>query len=419
MWPYVFAAVVAVVAGLTARKSSQQVHRSVDTPTVPTGRPVIGTIEVIGKARTGLAAPLIMSPFDGERCVFWRIEIEHYVKRGKSSTWKRVDHFQSSHWISVDDGSGPIQVDLSNSSLERTDKQKISAQDLPTTLSGSSLRAIAAGKAPSFDLAEVPPDQATLFSRFVDRLGEHYDRMKPLNQLNGQFRVVETRMVENQELYVYGRSEFNETLHRAVISSAQKHDPVYVFRGHQNAAIQANRNRSGAATAVGFLAMAVAGFLAESAWLAVVAIAAGTIAILVLQAIRIRNRIVATTEQVEAGARLEDVALAKRATLVPQLQSVVQAATAHEQGVLTLLAANRPSMNFGAELNAIAERFPSLSTAPNFVDLQQRLVVIEDDLAVARGFHHDAVAIANTRRQSIPDKWFIPADLVNPQHLTP
>jgi hypothetical protein len=123
------------------------------------------------------------------------------------------------------------------------------------------------------------------------------------------------------------------------------------------------------------------------------------------------NRIVATSEQVEAGARLIDIALAKRAALIPQLAAVAKAAANHESGAIQAMAEQRWT---GTALQ-FAELYPAFSSNQELSFLHQQFVAVEDDLAMAEGFHEEAIAIAKTRQGLFPDRYFVPKRLTDAQ----
>lgn len=127
------------------------------------------------------------------------------------------------------------------------------------------------------------------------------------------------------------------------------------------------------------------------------------------------NRLVRLRQQVQAAFRQVDVDLAVRAALVPNLVAVVQAAAAHERGVLHDLAAIRsgrgPAAAVAAEQEAAAacrqvlllhERHPELRTDALYRDLHERLWACEEKLAHTRSFYNDIVREWNDRLGQLP-----------------
>jgi LemA protein len=56
-------------------------------------------------------------------------------------------------------------------------------------------------------------------------------------------------------------------------------------------------------------------------------------------------------------------------------------------------------------LFAVAESYPNLKANENFLQLQNRISGLENELADRREFYNDSVTSFNTRIQSIPDMW--------------
>ncbi len=52
---------------------------------------------------------------------------------------------------------------------------------------------------------------------------------------------------------------------------------------------------------------------------------------------------------------------------------------------------------------AVAERYPDLKANETFLQLQERITGLENELADRREFYNDSVTIYNTRIQSFPD----------------
>lgn len=115
-----------------------------------------------------------------------------------------------------------------------------------------------------------------------------------------------------------------------------------------------------------------------------------------------------------------DVLLKQRADELPKLIESVKGYMAHEQGVLTAVTQARTAfleaktipqkaaadtMMSGAlkSLFAVAENYPNLKANENFLQLQNRISGLENELADRREFYNDSVNTFNIRIQSIPD----------------
>lgn len=115
-----------------------------------------------------------------------------------------------------------------------------------------------------------------------------------------------------------------------------------------------------------------------------------------------------------------DVLLKQRADELPKLIESVKGYMAHERGVLTAVTqartafleaktipqkAEADTMISGAlkTLFAVAENYPNLKANENFLQLQNRISGLENEIADRREFYNDSVNNFNIRIQSIPD----------------
>lgn len=115
-----------------------------------------------------------------------------------------------------------------------------------------------------------------------------------------------------------------------------------------------------------------------------------------------------------------DVLLKQRADELPKLIESVKGYMAHESGVLTAVTQARTAfleaktipqkaaadtMISGAlkTLFAVAENYPNLKANENFLQLQNRISGLENEIADRREFYNDSVNSFNIRIQSIPD----------------
>jgi LemA protein len=144
-----------------------------------------------------------------------------------------------------------------------------------------------------------------------------------------------------------------------------------------------------------------------------VAIAVVVIAILIF------NNLVRMRNVVREGWSGIDVQLRRRTDLVPNLVETVKGYAAHERGLFEDVAKNRAQSiaadNVGGQaaaekalqgslgrLFAVAEAYPELKANKNFLELQQQLAEIEDQLQMARRYYNGAVRNLNIGIQSFP-----------------
>ena len=147
----------------------------------------------------------------------------------------------------------------------------------------------------------------------------------------------------------------------------------------------------------------------------IIAIVAG----IAIYAIAIYNRMVRLRNMVREGFSGIDVQLRRRTDLVPNLVETVKAYAAHERSVLEEVAATRASSIAANDvpgqaaaaralqaalgrLFALAEAYPQLKADKNFLELQNQLAEIEDQLQMARRYYNGTVRDLNIEIQSFP-----------------
>ncbi len=402
-------------AGVVSFRSSRRTWAAIDTPTIETGHVVIGRVEVKGKAGPGPRGVRVVSPLSATTCVWWRAEVEEETGSGKDKSWKSRHKVESAPSITVDDGSGPITVELRDSSIKSPETNVIDGDDAPASLTGTSLNELARGEP---FLPTVHDDDRGLFSRMF----AGWDESIPIASLSGNWRITETFVPEGADMYVLGSTSYDEATGTASFAKA-KDRPLYVYCGTETQ-LTTNARRIMVISALVMLGMA---FVSVAMFFGTTYAKVGgktgirpnwsrgpigptvvLMAMFVVQVIRIRNRIVAVREQREAGKRLVGIAEKKRAALIPQLTAVVQAAAAHERGLQESLATVRGAEMNAASLVALGKASPTLKADANFRQLQSALVGVENDIAVARGFEAEADAVLRTRIQSFPDSLVAP-----------
>ena len=124
------------------------------------------------------------------------------------------------------------------------------------------------------------------------------------------------------------------------------------------------------------------------------------------------NGLIQKRTAVEEGFSTMDVYLQKRADLIPNLVSTVKGYAKHEAETLEKVIAMRNNAYdkgsnaelFEAEnkisgairgIFAVAEQYPDLKANENFLNLQDELTHVEEDIANARKYYNGAVKIYN------------------------
>ena len=134
----------------------------------------------------------------------------------------------------------------------------------------------------------------------------------------------------------------------------------------------------------------------------------------------IYNDLIAKRQMANNGWSDIDVQLKRRADLIPQLVTTVQAYAAHEKNLFEDIAAKRnaalaagddAAQRGAAEsalskpvgrLIALGEAYPDLKANQNFLDLQNELSATEDKIEMARRFFNGAVRELNTAVETFP-----------------
>ena len=145
----------------------------------------------------------------------------------------------------------------------------------------------------------------------------------------------------------------------------------------------------------------------------------GLIVIIGLWLVISRNSFVSIKNQVEEAFSTMDVYLKKRYDLIPNLVETVKGYATHESETFTkVTAARTAAMNATSidekianenalsgtlkSLFAVAEAYPQLQANANFLDLQQQLKMLEDEIANSRKYYNAVVRTMNTKVESFP-----------------
>ena len=157
------------------------------------------------------------------------------------------------------------------------------------------------------------------------------------------------------------------------------------------------------------------------AWIAVVLLAIVLVGIaLVAQGVSIYNGLVQVKHQVDQAWANIDVLLKQRHDELPKLIDALKGYVSHERGLLESVTAMRTraqatgagSERVAAEealsqgvskLLVVAEGYPQLRASEVFMELQQRISALEEQIAHRREFYNAAVNINNVRMEQFPD----------------
>jgi LemA protein len=137
------------------------------------------------------------------------------------------------------------------------------------------------------------------------------------------------------------------------------------------------------------------------------------------------NSLVQVKNNVDQAWSNIDVLLKQRADELGKLIDAVKTYLGYERDLLTRLTTLRTQVTRGGgpdearlaaerevgagvgRLLAVAEHYPDLRSSGNFLDLQQRITGLEEQIAHRREFYNDAVNINNIRMEQMPDRLLV------------
>lgn len=149
----------------------------------------------------------------------------------------------------------------------------------------------------------------------------------------------------------------------------------------------------------------------------------GSVVLLAGFFVALYNGLIMLKNKVEEAWSDIDVQLKRRYDLVPNLVSTVKGYAKHEKGVFEEVTKARTAamgaqtvaehdkaenMLSGAlkSLFAVAENYPDLKADQNFLDLQQQLATLEEEIQKSRRYYNGNVREFNTKIQVFPNNLF-------------
>ena len=124
-------------------------------------------------------------------------------------------------------------------------------------------------------------------------------------------------------------------------------------------------------------------------------IAIGVIVVLVIIIIVMYNGFIRLKNNCEEAFATMDVYLKKRYDLIPNLVETVKGYASHEKETLERVISAR-NMAQGAE------NYPDLKANENFLDLQHKLNMVEEDIANSRKYYNAVIKQFNTKCEVFP-----------------
>jgi LemA protein len=137
--------------------------------------------------------------------------------------------------------------------------------------------------------------------------------------------------------------------------------------------------------------------------------------------IYIYNRLVKTRQMVEEGWSGIEVQLKRRANLIPNMIKTVKGYMGHEKGTLEAVTEARAAVQSKGDtgpaergrlegilsgamgrLMAVAESYPDLKANTTFLELQEALQTVEDEIQLSRRYYNGSVRNMNVAVESFP-----------------
>lgn len=151
----------------------------------------------------------------------------------------------------------------------------------------------------------------------------------------------------------------------------------------------------------------------------IIGIITAVVVILLVVAIGMYNSFIKLRNSCEEAFSTMDVYMKKRFDLIPNLVETVKGYAAHEKETLQNVIAARNNLQNAStteeklagenalqgtlkSLFAVAEAYPDLKANTNFLDLQDQLKMIEEDIANSRKYYNAVVKQFNTKCEMFP-----------------
>jgi len=138
-------------------------------------------------------------------------------------------------------------------------------------------------------------------------------------------------------------------------------------------------------------------------------------------AIYIYNQLVRKRQMVEEGWSGIDVQLKRRANLIPNMLEAVKGYMGHERETLDMVTKARAAVQASGDANpaergrlegflsgamgrlmAVAESYPDLKANTTFLELQDSLRTVEDEIQLSRRYYNGAVRNLNVAVETFP-----------------
>lgn len=402
-----------------------------NTPTSKCRAVALGPVELAGRvaASKPLASLIAQLP-----SVFSRVCIEQLRQRGRSQQWVTVHKQEFKLAFYVDDGTGKVKVDPHGAEIQLLPDVLYSTEQDSAQWNQRALDR-------SYELKD---------SRTLNELLRDYCARRGIT-LDAPTRFTETNLSPGDPVYVLGTAaEQPPPDPERIVVRAGLRCPLFIAETGEPQVVRSLQVRATRCFAAGAAVSTLAVTLLLRALSVPPSAATPATPLNVVQSLRvwapylqqavllagpllaalglivyftvIYNGLVVLRNEVDRAWSNVDVLLKQRFDLVPNLVEVCKGYMHHEQSTLESVTlarrswseARRPEDKFKAaqessvalqQVLLSAENYPSLRANENFMQLQQTLTELEEQIADRRELYNASVGALNTRIAQIPDAW--------------
>ncbi len=357
-------------------------------------------------------------------CFISRVVVEEYKQSGRSKQWRTVHKREWRMPFYLIDETGEVKILPDKAVLWLQEDVKYSSE---TGL---------------VEYSAAASNRATQQTEALDDMFREYCITRGLNTY-AQLRFTETNLSPGDPVFVYGSASAGRDVGDKDATVIQKTfwQTPYIMEGDRSDMLRKLKTRGllrvlGGSFAViigtGILAHATTTTETTAVWtdyLMSPSSAFGEFTSLFflaalgvfIYAALIYNGLVSLRNEVDRAFSNVDVLLQQRFDLIPNLVSVCKAYMEHESSVMQAVSASRgqwtaargrtDKINAAAiavpalrQLLATAEAYPRLRANENFLQLQQSLSTLEEQVADRRELYNSAVSLFNSRIKMVPDR---------------
>ena len=343
-------------------------------PTSKTSGLVFGLSEIKGRVTKILDDDPLRSPLTNSRCYWYRYIVQEKRQRGKETEWVTIEDRQEHRPFFCKDSHGEIKV---------------------------------------------APHNAEIISKHTS------------SERRGNRRYTEKTIKLSDKVYVLGYAKIDRDVgDKLVIRGAKKERPFLITNLSEQEVMLRKAFGGMFSLTMAFSALMFAslfylgtlGSFSPADYLAAAFIAPIYMSLLIL--VLHYNDLIFLKQRAARNLSNIDVSMQKRADLIPNLEKVIKKFSTHEQDLLKQLTRLRAKTHIkDRDLNqlgeqieneqqaltkilALAEDYPELKAHKLNVNLMNKLVDLENEVALMREGYNDAVTYYNTRIASIPDVFF-------------